>query len=585
MPADRRIERVLRWTLLLAAAAVIHLLSAPLAIAGGGPENVLLLVNSQSRSSKTIANHFIKIRHIPGRNVLYLDWSESVESIDVDTFRKKILQPAIAAIKQRRIGDQIDYLVYSSDFPWAVDVRGDFADVKLPKQLSTTASLNGLTYLWQFVLSKHRNMIGLRNNLYAKRHTPGTSGPRSSHNFRSWYGWDQQGEVLEAGGPNYLLSTMLGVTSGRGNSVKEVLHYLYRSAAADGTRPPGTIYFVKNGDVRSSTRDWAFEDAVAQLKLLGVKGEIIESNIPLFGAKLPDDRPDVMGAMIGTAAFDWADSGSTILPGAICEHLTSLGGILRKGAGQTALSEFLRHGAAGASGTVTEPYAIQDKFPLASVHVHYARGCSLAEAFYQSVSGPYQLLIVGDPLCQPWARIAQVDVDGIEHGQSLDGTVEFTPRAKIRGGNGVERFELYVDGQRWDGCPADGRLKLDTRQFPDGYHELRIVALESGPIQCQGRLIVPVQIANHGQTIALRTTGGLQVSRTGSVHLEVKSTGAAGFVIFQNGVHGRQLATIAGEQGEAQISAETLGQGPVVLQAAALGTRQAFSEPIRIEVQ
>ena len=60
--------------------------------------------------------------------------------------------------------------------------------------------------------------------------------------------------------------------------------------------------------------------------------------------------------------------------------------------------EFLRHGAAGSSGTVTEPYAIQAKFPTPFIQTVYAHGYTLGEAFYQSVSGPYQLLIVGDAL-------------------------------------------------------------------------------------------------------------------------------------------------------------------------------------------
>ena len=77
--------------------------------------------------------------------------------------------------------------------------------------------------------------------------------------------------------------------------------------------------------------------------------------------------------------------------------------------GQTPLSEFLRYGAAGASGTVIEPYAIPEKFPSPQIHVHYARGCTLAEAYYQSVHGPAQFLIVGDPLCRPWATIPVVE--------------------------------------------------------------------------------------------------------------------------------------------------------------------------------
>ena len=47
---------------------------AKVAFAGGGPENVLLLVNSNSSGSKTIANHYIQLRNIPASNVVYIDW-------------------------------------------------------------------------------------------------------------------------------------------------------------------------------------------------------------------------------------------------------------------------------------------------------------------------------------------------------------------------------------------------------------------------------------------------------------------------------------------------------------------------------
>ena len=52
----------------------------------------------------------------------------------------------------------------------------------------------------------------------------------------------------------------------------------------------------------------------------------------------------------------------------------------------------------------TEPFAIQAKFPTAFIQAFYVEGCSLAEAFYQSVTGPYQLLIIGDPLCRLESR-------------------------------------------------------------------------------------------------------------------------------------------------------------------------------------
>ena len=205
---------------------------------------------------------------------------------------------------------------------------------------------------------------------------------------------------MEAGGSRYMLSTVLGVTDGgdRGNTAQEILRYLEASPKADGASPTGTIYFMDSGEIRSTTRAPGFHMAVEQLKLLKVAAQIDKGEIP-------KNKADVQGLLCGVANFDWNSSHSTIRPGAICENLTSFSGVFTPGFPQTTLAEFMKNGAAGSSGTVAEPFAIQNKFPYASVQVHYARGCSLAEAFYQSVYAPYQLIVVGDPLCQPWANI------------------------------------------------------------------------------------------------------------------------------------------------------------------------------------
>ena len=60
-----------------------------------------------------------------------------------------------------------------------------------------------------------------------------------SRGFHSRYLWDRDGKRTEDPnlGQNYLLSTVLGVTAGRGNTEAEILSYLQRSASADGTRP------------------------------------------------------------------------------------------------------------------------------------------------------------------------------------------------------------------------------------------------------------------------------------------------------------------------------------------------------------
>jgi uncharacterized protein (TIGR03790 family) len=308
--------------------------------------------------------------------------------------------------------------------------------------------------------------------------------------FRASVGWLPNGAATpDERAPRYLLSTTLACTTGRGTSVDEALANLRRSAAADGTHPTGTIYFERNGDVRSTTREWAFRNAARKLESLGVNA-VIEDGV------LPQQKADVAGAVIGIADFDWPKSGSTILPGAIVEHLTSFGGVMTKSAGQTPLTEFLKQGAAGSSGTVTEPFAIQAKFPSPFIHVHYASGCTLAESFYQSVTGPYQLLIVGDPLAQPWRRRFTLSVEGLAKDNPLAGDVRLQPKTDSPDGISPTHFELYVDGRLIQSVSPADSLSWDTRKHPDGEHVLTVLARGNDAVQSIARARITVTLRN-----------------------------------------------------------------------------------------
>jgi len=552
-------------------------LAAKRATAGGGPENVFVVVNSASWASQAVANQFVQLRHIPPNNVFYIDWDGGFEGIEVEAFRQKILAPVLTNIDLRKLGDQIDYIVYSSDFPYDVNLSGDLGGQQTAPQLTPNASISSATYMWQSLFTRNGALIGVRTNAYM-RAAEGRKVDSPSHGFRSWYGWGPKGELLEAGGQRYMLSTMLGMTSGRGNSVGEVIRYLRRAAEADGTRPKGTIYYMRNDDVRSTVRAGGFPDAAEELEKLGVAAQVLPG-------VLPPSRPDVQGAMTGIAEFNWVGSGSTIRAGAIVENFTSLGGMLTEEAPQTPLTEFLRQGAAGSSGTIIEPYAIQDKFPVPAMQVHYARGCSLAESYYQSVFGPFQLLIVGDPLCRPWANIAKVHVDGVKAKDTLKGQVVLKPAAELPHEGSVAHFELFVDGRRTARCDAAAELELDTTVLPDGFHELRIVAIEAGPIESQGRLILPVMVDNQGRSIEFSTSPEKMVRWDQKLVLKAKSPKSAAIGFFHNG---RLLGRATGENGEIEISPKLLGSGTVVLQAFGLAMGgpqdQVAATPITLHV-
>lgn len=570
-----------RW-LKIALGIAIFGLSTRTAEAGGGPENVLLVVNANSDSSKEIANHYIQLRKIPATNVVYIDWQGAVEWTSVNAFRGKILSPILKAIEERGLTHQIDYVVYSSDFPWAMNLRALFPENKPPRGVRANASLSGATYLWQYVQTKNPLITSLNTNWYVPAGAADNIvacqmlGTIESRGFHARTAWSPDGKPAqdEKLGQHYFLSTMLGVTSGRGNTVPEVLSYLTSAAMADGHRQRGTIYFVKNSDVRSKTRHACYNEVATQLLRLGVPARVING-------KIPHDANDILGMMVGTAKFDLSTAHDRILPGAICEHLTSFGGSLKLEDAHTPLTEFLKYGAAGASGTVSEPGAIQAKFPLPSLHVHYVRGCSLAESFYQSIAAPYQLLIVGDPLCQPWASFPKVSVTGVKPDEEVNGTMTITPAATDAKGRNVALFETYVDGRLVARSEPGHPLSLDTNHLLDGYHELRIVGVAGDAIATQGRVIVPFRVNNHNRSLELSLADGDDASSI-AIRVKVRQPGASHIVVKQND---RKVGQVDGAEGEVQIPAQLLGRGAVALQATSTGDTAAISAPLWVRVR
>jgi hypothetical protein len=547
------------------------------AVAGGGPENVFLVVNRQSPGSLTIANHYIALRQIPSSNILYLDWAGDLNTTTVGVFRERILLPVLKKIEERRLTTHIDGILYSSDFPYLIDFREDLPAAQ-KNEMSPAGSITGLTYLYQFTLAKQAVAYrSLGANFYF-RPVSGEDELQPTHGFRGWYGWNQGGALAEAGGQRYLLSTMLGVTTGKGNSVDEVIAYLRKSAAADGTQPKGTIYYAKRNDPRVTPRLPLFEPAVGALQKLGVNAEIFEPAEADFG--LPRNKDDVVGLMTGTHIFDWNASGSKILPGAICENCTSYGAEFPFVNKQTLLSEFLRAGAAGSSGASIEPTNAPQKFPSAFMHVHYARGCSLAESYYQAVQGPYQLLIVGDALCRPWATISEITVDGLTAGDPVKGKLEINPQATAPGA-AVDRFELFLDGARVATCTPGESLTLDTTRYPDGTHELRVIGIDSSPIETQGRLILPVRFDNHGRTISFAAKAD-RVRQGQSIELAAHSPGSNSIIFYSNG---RNFGTVNGDRGQISVKTTELGSGPVTFRALGLGAGGAATHAMAAPVE
>ena len=91
-------------------------------------------------------------------------------------------------------------------------------------------------------------------------------------------------------------------------------------------------------------------------------------------------------------------------PGALADHLTSLGGDLL-GQSQMSSLRWLEAGATASYGTVSEPCNHWQKFPHPGILLkHYVGGASAIEAYWKSVAWPAQGLFIGEPLATPYRR-------------------------------------------------------------------------------------------------------------------------------------------------------------------------------------
>lgn len=443
-----------------------------LAASGLSAQSVLLVVNSQSPESLAVANHYVALRNIPPVNVVYLEHVTSVEgddeSITSANFRVQILAPISKAMAERGIRPQIHCIAYSAGFPTRVLIQPEVNTYLAYRQKeydihyhAPFASLSSATFFHETLFSDEPTFLDEHSNWY------GQNSFVTSRVFSSQINWSEVGAPSLVG-RKYLLSTVLAVVRPKGSTLDQAISQLTRSASADGKRPHGVFYFAHHPDPRSRTRDHQYAAAARSLQELGFKAEVSAEVMP------QDSR--VLGATLGTAKLDWSSTTSEFAPGAICDNFTSYGAWWKQS--QTLLTHFLNHGAAGATGTVYEPYTIPSKIPTAAAHVHYARGCTLVESIYQTVLSPYQLLVVGDPLCRPFASLPRFTVEGIQDKAAVRKNLEIKLKAKW-GQNRIASYAVFLDGvYRKSVGPSDG-VSLPLNELSGGYHELRITAFDS----------------------------------------------------------------------------------------------------------
>lgn len=176
---------------------------------------------------------------------------------------------------------------------------------------------------------------------------------------------------------------------------------ILRGIAADGSlglrgAPPVQAHFVVTRDAARSVRARLFP-APALLNSAGV--EVV---VGRDGA--PPDAGRVLLYLTGVSQVAELER-LHFVPGALADHVTSFGGRLDGGSGQTSALEWISAGATASYGTVSEPCNHVQKFPHPeALLLHYLQGSTALEAYWKSVAWPSQGVFVGEPLAAPFAR-------------------------------------------------------------------------------------------------------------------------------------------------------------------------------------
>jgi uncharacterized protein (TIGR03790 family) len=382
------------------------LLLAPSAHGGGSGLNIVVVVNQASTNSVRLGNYYCEKREVPPQNVLRINWTGGNAQWTPADFTNHLVTPLREMLSARSLTNQVDYVLLSMDIPYRVE---DSAGAN-----STTSAL--------FYGFKPDGPNG-----------PWYLAPGSSNSYAGSESIFRSAPPSTGGGP-FFLAMMLTASN-----LPAAQMVIDQGVASDGTFPAEPVVLAKSDDRLRNVRYALFEDAIFDARLYG-RPSLFATNTSSFVG-----LGRLLGYGNGTDRF--ATAPEVFVPGAMADNMTSFGGILFEPNDQTTLLDFLSAGASGSYGTVVEPSNWLQKFPAPRGYFYQARGFTLAESYYQSVTNPFQGLLVGEPLAAPFAEPAQGGWTGLPPGALLSGTTNLT--ATFTAANPrrtLQSVDLFLDG-------------------------------------------------------------------------------------------------------------------------------------------
>lgn len=331
-----------------------------------GAERTVVVINRRSTASDSIGRYYAAQRALDKTHIITVDVDAS-DDVDQGTYRAAIedaVRKAIDALPVR-----IDFVVLTKGVPLRVGGAGGYSvDALLAGMRLGIPPMVGLDTVW---LRRHRNPYF------------NAPGPFTSDQY------------------NMYLVTRLDC-----GEIADCIALVDRATAARPARGP---FFLDALPPRSGNDGYA--DLNGRLYRAAGVAQQFGAQVTLDSSERFVAPPEPVMAYVSwgsnDARFDsTAYRAVRFLPGAIAETFVSTSARTFGAAtgGQSRIVDLIAQGVTGVKGYVSEPYT----FALARPELlldRYLRGATLAEAFY--AASPMILwkdVVIGDPLCAPYAR-------------------------------------------------------------------------------------------------------------------------------------------------------------------------------------
>ena len=359
------------------ASAVVALTAAVCALGGsttnpgrepeqnGDASRVLIVINQASPDSVQVGSYYRNKRDIPKSNVVFINVGDA-ETISMAKFKSGIESPVRSAIKA--LSKPIDFIVLTKGVPIRISEKPHY---------SVDAYLGAMDIDFRPKDDLDSQIGRFAINPYFKK-----SEPFSSRKFGF-----------------YLVTRLDGYT------LEDAKRLVDSSLASKGDNGP--FFFDTAANRRSG------DYLTMQRKLTAAHDTLTRKG---FDSKIERTAKFVAPeeALMGYASWgsnDGAFDRSTyrrikFKPGAICQTFVSTSARTFKHTerGQSVITDLIANGVTGIKGYVSEPYT----FALADTQIlfdRYTSGYNLAESFYMaSAVIKWKDLVIGDPLCSPYAK-------------------------------------------------------------------------------------------------------------------------------------------------------------------------------------